>query len=279
MNSLSENIIRTQSRKILLKEEFLKEVFFKELTGKFKDEVEIIYRDKNIVCLIPKSQMTSYIYGNKANWCQKEKNGFEGWSKAGLLIRFLFKEGGRKIRFTYFTGQNESRGFYWANESGHHILSEEGKGKNPFEASSKNKTLWPNEIDTLNLINQIPEECKQKVLEFIEKHKEAYEYCYKDTEYKPVGLKAKMDEFESIYNYYIDAFHAIHEHNQNIIISIHFDKSTKEFTINHSNEYGIKINYLVQNERFKDSKSFEKRIKELIVMYRKQFNIFSSPEK
>src|SRR3972149_5503634 len=255
MNSLSENIIRTQSRKILLKEEFLKEVFLKELTGKFKDEVEIIYRDKNIVCLIPKSQMTSYIYGNKANWCQKEKNGFEGWSKAGLLIRFLFKEGGRKIRFTYFTG------------------------KNAFEASSKNKTLWPNEIDTLNLINQIPEECKQKVLEFIEKHKEAYEYCYKDTEYKPVGLKAKMDEFESIYNYYIDAFHAIHEHNQNIIISIHFDKSTKEFTINHSNEYGIKINYLVQNERFKDSKSFEKRIKELIVMYRKQFNIFSSPEK
>src|SRR3972149_3562154 len=99
MNSLSENIIRTQSRKILLKEEFLKEVFLKELTGKFKDEVEIIYRDKNIVCLIPKSQMTSYIYGNKANWCQKEKNGFEGWSKAGLRILRV------KMNREDFTGQ------------------------------------------------------------------------------------------------------------------------------------------------------------------------------
>jgi hypothetical protein len=42
---------------------------FEELTGKYKDETEIIYKDKNLVCLIPKSQMTSRIYGSGTQWC------------------------------------------------------------------------------------------------------------------------------------------------------------------------------------------------------------------
>ena len=41
---------------------------FEELTGNFKDETTIIYKDKNLVCMIPKSQMSSRIYGQGTNF-------------------------------------------------------------------------------------------------------------------------------------------------------------------------------------------------------------------
>ena len=55
--------------KILITEEQLD-----ELKGQYKDEVEIIYRDKNLVCLIPKSQMTSRIFGRKTEWYKNPKD-------------------------------------------------------------------------------------------------------------------------------------------------------------------------------------------------------------
>lgn len=74
--------------------------FNEELTGKYKDETEIIYKDKDIVCMLPKSQMTSSIYGKGANWCQTQVAGFDIWTgknknEKSLLIRFLIR-GGRK---------------------------------------------------------------------------------------------------------------------------------------------------------------------------------------
>lgn len=257
----TENNIRNQVRKILLKE-----VVLTELTNKFKNEVEIIYRDKNLVCLIPKSQMASYIYGQKAKWCQKDKCGFDAWSNQGLLIRFLFKTG-RKIRFTYFTTGFKKNSYSWSNEQGFHIL--EGKG-NPFEAFSNRENKSDMEQDVLNLIhNEIPKECKLKVLEFIKKNEFYYDYKYRDEEYKPVSLQLKQEEFNKIYNHYNDVFYAIRSKNKNALISIYFDRQTKEFVINHAENYGINNNYLTQNEHFKDSKSFEKRIIELINQYRK----------
>ena len=122
-----------------------------ELTGKFKDETEIIYRDKDLVCMIPKSQMTSNIYGQKTNWCQVTKTGFDNWSgstheEVFLLIRFLFKNG-KKIRFTYFDNDE----FYWANETGYHVL--QGSG-NPFEINSKRDRIRDLEKDILDNISK-----------------------------------------------------------------------------------------------------------------------------
>ena len=163
--------------KILITENQYK--LISELQGQFKDETEIIYRDKNIVCLIPKSQMTSKIFGKGTKWCQTE-GGFNIWARQGLLIRFLLK-GGRKIRFTYFFNKDgmyaENHDFYWANETGYHVLWGDG---NPFEVTSPKNKIRDIEKDILEQIRRIPEECKNKVLEFIENHKNCYDYKYRD---------------------------------------------------------------------------------------------------
>ena len=177
-------------------------VFNEELTGQYKEETEIIYKDKDIVCMLPKSQMASQIYGKKTNWCQVKKPGFEMWSgknrpeKKALLIRFLMR-GGRKIRFTYFIDKQ----YYWASENGWHVL--DGKG-NPFEASAPKSRIRDVEKDILELIkDRIPQECKDKVLEFIDKNIKDFKYTYRDKEYIPKHLeKLKMGFDENQNKYY-----------------------------------------------------------------------------
>lgn len=258
--NLSEKDIRAQVRQILLK----------ELTGKYKDEVEIIYRDKNLVCMVPKSQMASHIYGRGTKWCQISKSGFDNWSKGGLLIRFLFKNG-RKIRFTYFIGKYASTGFYWANESGHHILASEGAGLNPFIVNPKrHQYVRDAEKDVMNIIeNDIPEECKQKVLEFIKKNQESYDYCYSDVDYKSPTIHAKEKEFKKLYDYYMDEVDNLRKDNPYLMFRIGFDRTKNEFELNHTDTFGLNNNFLSKEERFKDSKSFEKRIVELLNHYHK----------
>ena len=102
-----------------------------ELEGQFKEETEVIYKDHNMVCLVPKSQMSSKMFGKGTKWCSTGKYMFDYWSTKGLLIRFLFR-GGKKIRVTYMFNNGS---YNWANENGHHTL--EGKG-NPFTPEIKN---------------------------------------------------------------------------------------------------------------------------------------------
>ena len=118
-----------------------------------QQEVDIIYQDPNLICLIPKTQRASRIYGGGTNWCQTRKDGFETWAQGAFLVRFLFK-GGRKIRFTWGT----SGEFHWASERGHHVLKGHG---DPFDVvASAGSTI---ESDIVTLIHQIPDECKQRV--------------------------------------------------------------------------------------------------------------------
>lgn len=118
-----------------------------------RKEVDILYKSPDLVCMIPKTQRASRIYGGGTNWCQTKREGFEAWSQSSFLVRFLFK-GGRKVRFT-IDKQGE---FHWASERGHHVLKGEG---DPFdvEVSARSTT----ERDIMDLIDRIPEECKQKV--------------------------------------------------------------------------------------------------------------------
>ena len=146
-----------------------------ELDGPYKEETEIIYKDNSIVCLVPKSQMSSKMFGKGTHWCSTSKTGFEMWAKQGLFIRFIFR-GGKKIRVTYmFDGT-----YNWANENGWHTL--EGKG-NPFNPKIKN-TGHSNEQDVYNYIQKIPQECKEKVLNFIVQNEKQFDYCYRKEEFK-----------------------------------------------------------------------------------------------
>lgn len=172
-----------------------------ELTGEFKTETEVIYKDNNLICLIPKTQMSSKMYGKNTSWCQISRTGFEMWSRRGLLIRFLFR-GGRKIRFTYFFGDhepafgnNDNNDYYWANENGYHVLFGDG---NPFDVRTKTERVRETELDILNHIKIIPDECKIKVLEFIKNNIKQYDYCYKNNEFHTKKEKIINDLYAKI---------------------------------------------------------------------------------
>jgi hypothetical protein len=123
------------------------------IKSEMQKEVDIIYQDPNLICMIPKTQRASKIYGGGTNWCQTGKDGFETWAHGAFLVRFLFK-GGRKIRFTLDT----SGEFHWASERGHHVLKGHG---DPFDVMPSAGSIIENDI--VSLIKEIPEECKKKV--------------------------------------------------------------------------------------------------------------------
>ena len=234
------------------------ETQLQELKGQYKDEVEILYKDRNMVCMIPKSQMTSDIYGKKANWCQRQVGGFRNWSKTGLLIRFLFRDK-RKIRFTYFF---KSTQFYWANEGGLHVL--EGNG-NPFLVKSNRNRESSIEKDILTKIKDIPEECREIVLKFIDQHKEQYEYCYRDETYVSLPLSKLYDQFMNINREYRDKLYDLSRKKRDLIASIDFDPDTKEFQFKHSETYGEENNYLLDREKFKDPNKLRARLDDYII--------------
>lgn len=225
--------------KILITESQFKVI--NELRGAYKEETEIIYRDNNIVAMIPKSQMTSRMFGKGTSWCQVGKTGFDMWSDVGLLIRFLMR-GGRKVRFTYFfkdMGHNHEVGkYYWANESGHHVLYGEG---DPFDPKPKrvdrSSTI---EQDIIGLISKIPEEAKEKVREFITIHKDGYDYCYRNEEFKTKkevlsrnnvkelrrindGLKSSLIDMFGSVKYDMDVWYSKEEFNINYSVRDLFD--------------------------------------------------------
>lgn len=242
-----------------------------ELKGQYKDEVEIIYRDPTIVCMIPKSQMTSSIYGMKTNWCQTHLGGFRNWSSGGLLIRFLFKNG-RKVRFTYHYDDFEKDHFHWANESGWHVL--EGRG-NPFEASSRKQMPGTLETDILARINEIPVMCKRKVLQFIKTYKKKhYEYCYRDDEYTPPGIKEKRE----VYNAIMDKYRRrITDLPYLKYIRCKFNETKKTFLIEYSPNFSGQNEWVTKTDSFLDVKSFQHKLEELIEEY--ELDVKNNPEK
>ena len=235
--------------------------FNEELTGKYKEETEIIYKDKDIVCMLPKSQMTSKIYGKGANWCQTSIPGFDMWTgknknEKALLIRFLIR-GGRKIRFTYFPNKE----FYWANESGWHVLKGEG---NPFEASPFKDNIRDVEKDILELIkDKIPQECKDKVIEFIDKNLKDYKYIYRNQDYIPQHLEKLRNGYREIDNKYYDELREINSSGK-VYINSYFDKNKIILDYIPNLQEGNPSNQLENQEVFDNINDFENRLKEII---------------
>lgn len=229
--------------KLLISESQLKTL--NELGGQFKEETEIIYRDNNIVCLIPKSQMSSRMFGKGANWCSNSKHGFDQWSKYGLLVRFIFR-GGKKIRFTYYFKRENNDDFNWANENGYHTLF--GKGS-PFEVKSTD-SKFSNESDILTHIKLIPDECKKRVLDFIKKNKKQYNYCYRNEDYKTPKNKKIEDTYKLIYQNYDKKLT-----NMGYYIFYHGIKNVFEILNTNTHE----------TDSFRDIDSFQRKITEILM--------------
>ncbi len=236
-----------------------------ELKGKYKDEIEILYKDKNLMCLIPKSQMTSTIYGKKTNWCQVGKTGFKIWSDTGLLIRFLFKSG-KKIRLTYaFEGKkerNNQHDYHWSNETGYHVLDGDG---NPFQPTLKKDRIRSVEKDIIDHINLIPENCKNVVLDFIKKHKDTYDYCKNDNDEEYVSPKSlKINEkIKQILQKYNEDIKII-RNDQNVYFHYYYSYRDDEFQITFA------PNRTADTQRYnlKNITDFEKAIIHVINQYK-----------
>jgi hypothetical protein len=233
-----------------------------------KSQVEVIYKDANLVCLIPKSQMTSSMYGQGTEWCQVSASGFEDWSRKGLLIRFLFKSG-RRIRFTYFFPKFKDiyhGDYYWANENGYHVLTDTG---NPFEAQFKGDRVRDTEKDILNLIKQIPQECQNRVLNFLEKNKEAYDYCYSNDEFRPTKIENTYKKFLEIYNKYKNDVNRLDI--QGVVLHLYYDKIKREIVISHGiMDEGRKYNQSkIKKEIFREAQieQVDHRMAQLVDFY------------
>lgn len=246
--------------KILITEGQLK--LLTELSDEFKNEVEIIYRDKNLVCMIPKTIRASKIYGKDAKWCQKSAVGFNRWSNAGLLIRFLFKSG-RKIRFTYIFSdkkewyKNEIGDFYWANENGHHVLAGDG---DPFKVKSRRDRGSDIETDILGLINTIPEECKVKVLNFIQENRKSYNYCNKvsDSDYDSIKIKKMKDDFQLFKKRIKDDIFTDLYFKTGVSIALYFNEDKSKYELSHNLDNNRVYEY------FSTIESLDKRLKEVV---------------
>jgi len=166
--------------------DFLTFTLFESLSASdIKGETEILYKDAHLVCMIPKTQRASKIYGRGTNWCQTTKSGFDNWSESSLLVRFIFKSG-RKIRFTL----DEEGEYHWASERGHHVMN--GKG-DPFNYVPERGHKSTIEADIMRLVALIPEACKQKVRDVIASGC-IPDYGIEDTEY----LTARSQKIKGI---------------------------------------------------------------------------------
>lgn len=232
-----------------------------------RSQVEIIYKDPNIICMIPKTQAVSNIYGHGTFWCQTEMSGFQSWARQGLLIRFITKAG-RKFRFTYFfeeSGKFHSADYYWSNEKGQHIL--EGDG-NPFEVRPPKDRIRDVEKDVLDLIATVPQECRDKVLKFIAAHRKSYDYClnYDKGDYQPERTKRAREEYSEFYKQVDKELGELY-HDYRILLGISFKKQSGNYEIVHR-PADAPYHEQSKEETFKHFEPFKKRVLELIQHYK-----------
>jgi hypothetical protein len=217
---------------------------FEELTGELKSEVEIVYRDKNMVCLLPRSQKSSFLYAGGTQWCTKTKPGFDIMhNKEALLFRFIFKNK-RKIRLSMVPHEDQFK-FDWATENGGHVLS--GSGFDPFTIKSNH----PVEKDVQDVIDLIPQECKEEVLAIIKGNRKVSGGVIRDKNYRSPKIQKSYMDYNTIKYRYRGILDTISKKGN--LIEIKFQD--KKYHINHDNG----------TESFTDIDKFKKRLSEIVI--------------
>lgn len=163
-----------------------------------KQEIDLIYRDRDVVCLIPKTQRASYIYGKRTFWCSTRMDTFEEIAEGGdvILFRFIFKDG-YKMRLTY---DLSTKLMDWSDKSSVHYF--EGNKDNPFKISNseidKELTKYSKYKDKIfklsERINSIPKICKDKIIDII-KSKKRVDYKFSEEEYVSPKLRTNLHTF------------------------------------------------------------------------------------
>ena len=210
----------------------------------FRDEVEKIYTDKDLVCLIPKTQKMSYIYGNRTGWCFTKSDAFKMYAKDlnKLLILFLFKQKdvpnnkgsfGVKLRLIY---DPVYKNFDWGDTSGIPCV----RGENdPFNIDDKNKKIALSKFSpelvnkVLSTINKIPQACIDKVNTYLTGDTKV-DYKLSDNEYENTMLgKQKQDYLLFKRDTFPTILELISDKPQ-YYIDINFDKTKNKFILKYS---------------------------------------------
>jgi hypothetical protein len=72
-----------------------------EITQYRAGNLQVIYRDNLLTCVVPITPSASTITCRGTNWCSKNPEMFKYWGKSNILFRFLFKKDGYKLRLTW----------------------------------------------------------------------------------------------------------------------------------------------------------------------------------
>ncbi len=197
---------------------------FEEFKGKITDEADIVYKDSNLLIIVPKTPEATKKYSRNTDWCSNSKSGFYCHYPTSNLFRFHFKDG-YKLRLTwdYLKWKGDySGGTHWGqggkldgkSVSYYHIRPRDEN--NPFEFDYDKDDHRKMMVDR---IASIPEEARKKVIEYQDNHSQdktdilnsMYEEIQKikiidisktnetDT-YKNLKVRAKNDKEEFILN-------------------------------------------------------------------------------
>jgi len=152
---------------------FIKE----EIGSKRKKDTDIIYEDKNLIILVPKTHEATVSYSQNTKWCTgtSDKIGTEMYKKHkdDILFRIFFKNG-NKIRLTW-----GSTSFTWGlgGKTNEYVAFSKRNMKTPFNINalkkykdielSKEYGWWRNSHETLyKLMLQLPENAKEAMLNY-----------------------------------------------------------------------------------------------------------------
>lgn len=149
---------------------------FEEFKGKIAEEADIVYRDKNMLVIVPKTLQASKRYSRNTNWCSIDKGGFYGHYPTANLFRFHFKDG-YKIRLTWdylpWDGHSYTAGTHWGqggwmkgeDASYQHIRPKDEENPFDFDYHKNDYKQF-----MVNRILSIPEEAKKKIIEYQKSH-------------------------------------------------------------------------------------------------------------
>lgn len=183
--------------KILKFTEYINE----ELSPSMRDKVDIVYRDTNLVILVPKTYEVSKKYSLKTRWCSNDIGMFLKHNERDNLYRLLFKNG-KKIRLTwsYVDEIGYGAGCHWGTgwdpektgiERGSYSWIHPLDNNEPFEFDidqMKSKGFSDERIKLAKDITELPQEAKEAIIE----------YQKKDLSNKVGKIKESIDFLNSI---------------------------------------------------------------------------------
>jgi hypothetical protein len=231
---------------------------FNEDINNFKKEVEILFKNKNIVCLIAKSQKAAHIYGYKTKWCNVKKDRWEEltFDHKNIVIIVMFKNG-YKLRLLYSKTHDSGD---WGDSNGRHIFH--FKKTDPFnidKSNIKEEEYKEEELTAYEKIMEIPNECKEIIKNYI--YNIEIDYLKRDTEYTSSAPKGR--EMYDQKNKYIEFKRETLPMIKDLMedgdeIDVRYDSVSKKFVLKYN------INKIKNKQEFKTIDELKDSIRKIL---------------